>query len=424
MKYMANYQIDTYERDVYGIISKCLGEDETIVFDQHFDFRVPNGVKKLNWEENTVIEVKYRLIYSSIERIKYSFDSYRPPKLIVVIIDEDYMSIRSENKIGRKIDVLSYGELIQKARIGVFEQNDSKRAESLGNLEDQYQKEKDENVLEKLKQIIKNNKVSIFMGAGVSASAGVVTWDNLLEQLCIKKGINKIDGDIDSIIKGRYIIGEYIEKDRVRQPTKKENESPKYYNKIPNEFYDDMKGILYANTHSSELIASIANLINICRIESIISYNYDDLVEQEVKKKNQCYSVYAKTRPVGGDNFYIYHVHGFIPKNGEWSDIVLGEREYHRIYQESYNWGNVEQLHALCRSSCLFIGLSMTDPNLRRLIDISIDDGEVEPVHFAFLRRIEYNIRLTEKIMRGFGINCVWYDRYEDLPNLINNLTR
>ena len=66
----------------------------------------------------------------------------------------------------------------------------------------------------------------------------------------------------------------------------------------------------------------------------------------------------------------------------------------------------------------------MTDPNLRRLIDISIDGGEVEPVHFAFLRRIEYNIQLTEKILRGFGINCVWYDRYEDLPNLINALTK
>lgn len=245
------------------------------------------------------------------------------------------------------------------------------------------------------------------MGAGVSASAGVVTWDNLLEQLCVKKEINKIDSDIDSVIKGRYIIDEYKKK-----------------GKIPDEFYYDMRGILYANTHSSKLIESIANLINTCRIESIISYNYDDLVEQEVNKTNRCYPVYAKTRPVEGNNFYIYHVHGFIPKNGIWSDIVLGEREYHKIYQESYNWGNVEQLHALCRSSCLFIGLSMTDPNLRRLIDISIDGGEVEPVHFAFLRRIEYNIQLTEKILRGFGINCVWYDRYEDLPNLINALTK
>lgn len=407
---MNRHQIETFEKDIYNIITKCLSEDETIEFDLHFDFRVPNGVKKLNWEKNTVIEIKYRFIYNSFERIRYSFDLYSPPKLIIVVIEENSLSLRlncNATMTGRAIEVLSYNDLIQKAKTEAFGQNDSKQTESLGKLGNKYQKEKDDNVLIKLKHTIKNNKVSIFMGAGVSASAGVVTWDNLLEQLCVKKEINKIDSDIDSVIKGRYIIDEYKKK-----------------GKIPDEFYYDMRGILYANTHSSKLIESIANLINTCRIESIISYNYDDLVEQEVNKTNRCYPVYAKTRPVEGNNFYIYHVHGFIPKNGIWSDIVLGEREYHKIYQESYNWGNVEQLHALCRSSCLFIGLSMTDPNLRRLIDISIDGGEVEPVHFAFLRRIEYNIQLTEKILRGFGINCVWYDRYEDLPNLINALTK
>ena len=101
---------------------------------------------------------------------------------------------------------------------------------------------------------------------------------------------------------------------------------------------------------------------------------------------------------------------------------MLGEKEYHKIYQESYNWGNVEQLHALCRSTCFFIGLSMMDPNLRRLIDISIDGSEIETVHYAFLRRIEYDVPFMEKIMRGFGINCIWYNNFEDLPNLIYQL--
>ena len=62
------------------------------------------------------------------------------------------------------------------------------------------------------------------------------------------------------------------------------------------------------------------------------------------------------------------------------------------------------------------------DPNLRRLIDISIDGSEIEPVHYAFLRRIEYDVPFMEKIMRGFGINCIWYNNFEDLPNLIYQL--
>ena len=193
---MNRHQIETFEKDIYNIITKCLSEDETIEFDLHFDFRVPNGVKKLNWEKNTVIEIKYRFIYNSFERIRYSFDLYSPPKLIIVVIEENSLSLRlncNATMTGRAIEVLSYNDLIQKAKTEVFGQNDSKQTESLGKLGNKYQKEKDDNVLIKLKHTIKNNKVSIFMGAGVSASAGVVTWDNLLEQLCVKKEINKID---------------------------------------------------------------------------------------------------------------------------------------------------------------------------------------------------------------------------------------
>ena len=273
-------------------------------------------------------------------------------------------------------------------------------------------------IREKAKNALKNNKISLFLGAGVSASAGVVAWDSLLEQLCIKKGVGKIDGDINSVVKGRYIIDEYIDEKRQKDKNSKKDEV------IPDEFYQDMRSILYASTRDSLLIKSLAKLIKKCKIESIISYNYDDLVEQEVKKINPCYSVYSKARPIDDDSYPIYHVHGFIPKDGDWSEIVLGEKEYHKIYQESYNWGNVEQLHALCRSTCFFIGLSMTDPNLRRLIDISIEGSEIEPVHYAFLRRIEYNVPFMEKIMRGFGVNCIWYDNHEDLPKLLDSLIK
>jgi hypothetical protein len=264
----------------------------------------------------------------------------------------------------------------------------------------------DANIQERIKGVLKRDKISIFLGAGVSASAGVVTWNSLLEQLCIKKGLPKIDSDIESVIKGRYIIDAY-------------KNNP---NEIPDDFYIDMRNILYANIHTSKLINSIARLIEISNIESIISYNYDDLVEQKVNEKKPCYPVFDKSRPIDGNSLHVYHVHGFIPQNGDWSPIVLGEKEYHQIYQESYNWGNVEQLHALCRSACLFIGLSMTDPNLRRLIDISNNGGEVEPVHYAFLRKIEYDVPFMEKVMRGFGVNCVWYDRHEELPELLESL--
>ena len=399
-------KLSTYEKDVYAVISRALSENETLQFDRIFDFKAPNGIKKLQWPNDTAIEVKYRLIYSSLSAIKYNFEHTSLKKLVVVVFENGNVPRMIQNHnvdYGRDVEVLSYDELIKK--INISSKNNKNKI--LFDIDNEYTNKQNSTIHQKAENALKNDKISLFLGAGVSASAGVVTWNSLLEQLCVKNDISKLDSDIDSVIKARYVIDEY---------------KRLHVNDI-DKFNADMREILYENTHPSQLISSISKLILNCSIESVITYNYDDLIEQNVNiNGTKCYSVYNKSRPINGDCLPIYHVHGFIPKDGACSEIVLGEKEYHKIYQESYNWGNVEQLHALCRSTCFFIGLSMMDPNLRRLIDISIDGSEIEPVHYAFLRRIEYDVPFMEKIMRGFGINCIWYNNFEDLPNLIYQL--
>lgn len=393
--------IKTKESIIFNSISHCLEEGESIVFDRTFDFQLPQGSKKLKWPPKTYVEVKYRLIYDSLFQISNSFNKIEGNKLIVIVVTEQSNIPKLNDKItNRNIDVESYDEFVSSLPI-----LNAEKADSLNAI---YIKAKDENVFFKAKEAIKNNKISLFLGAGVSASAGIPTWGNLLEQLCVKKGLSKLDSDIDSIIKGRFIIDEYEQQKE----------------KMQNELNDDMNSILYANIHSSSLIKAIADVVVKSNVESIISYNYDDLVEQEIRKKEnaKCRSIYDKSRQAKGTDIPVYHVHGLISQNGVNSPIVLGEKEYHKIYQEAYNWSNVEQLHSLCRNVCFFIGLSMNDPNLRRIMDISIDDSEFELVHFAFLRKIEYDIPFMEKIMSGFGVNCIWYDNYEDLPKLLRKL--
>ena len=200
--------------------------------------------------------------------------------------------------------------------------------------------------------------------------------------------------------------------------------APKYedvdVNPYLSDFYNDMRSVLYQNVRESKLIKSIANCVHKGNVEAIITYNYDNLIEEEINKKgDKCQSIFDKTRT---NQMPVYHVHGYIAKVDGQSPIVLGEQEYHDIYAESYNWGSVEQLHALCRTSCFFIGLSMSDPNLRRLLDISNKGGEMESSHYVFLRRVDYNIPFMEKIMEGFGVNCIWYDRHEDLPKLLDEI--
>ena len=392
-----------FEKAVNDLLLRALSEHETL---EHyfgpakFDFCLPKGLKAMEWPANTHVEVKYNLIYNSLDRILMQKSRIKPAKLIVIVKDNkgilQYLIDLNEKK---DLDVLTLDELKQKL-------GDIAQQKSIDE-----KKEIKDDILARAKERIKNSTVTIFLGAGVSASAGVVTWESLLEQLCVKKHLSKIDSDIDSTIKGRFIVDKY-----------------KQNGEITPDFYEDMKKILYRKgIEPSELIISIANIANKENIESVVTYNYDDLLEECMKsfKLRNSMSVYEYSRLEKKRDLPVYHVHGLIPKNGTCSSIVLGEREYHKIYQEAYNWGNVEQLHALTRNTCFFIGLSMKDPNLRRLLDISVQQGsERERVHFAFLRRIEYDVDFTEANMREFGVNCIWYDNHADLPKLLDDLIK
>ena len=86
----------------------------------------------------------------------------------------------------------------------------------------------------------------------------------------------------------------------------------------------------------------------------------------------------------------MYHVHGYLPSNfleeSKEPNLIFTEEDYHRVYRDSYSWSNLAQLSALRENTCLFIGCSLTDPNLRRLLDVAARNGE-NPRHYAFLKK-------------------------------------
>lgn len=416
---MANKKIleEPFEKDVYSLISSCLNGDETICFDKHFDFLVPKGAKALKWGGNTFIEVKYRLMPYSFDKIRYLYDKINPNKLVVITYDRDILfnsNLMTQPFARKNIEFISYEEL--KKKIISLKQTKSKKGEDL---ESKYSKDKEKNNLDKAKEALKNDRVSLFLGAGVSIPVGSISWKNLIDKLLNKSNLtinlSSNKRNVSDLEKGRYIIDAYSEK--------KEKD---YHDS----FYRDMRDFLYEkiNRKPKDIIDVISSLISKCRIDSVITYNYDDLIEQEInghpeKYKMQCHPIYDKSGPITDDCLYIYHVHGYLSETTRHSEkIILGEKEYHKVYQDSYNWSNVEQLHALNRSTCFFIGLSMTDPNLRRLMDISFDGSDKDLVHYAFLCKPEHDVPLTERVMRDFGVNCIWYDQYDDLPKLLDSL--
>ena len=70
------------------------------------------------------------------------------------------------------------------------------------------------------------------------------------------------------------------------------------------------------------------------------------------------------------------------------NEVVFSEDAYHSQFIDPFSWSNLVQLNHLNNSTCLFIGISLTDPNMRRLLDVSIrKNGKGEKNHYIVKKR-------------------------------------
>jgi len=138
---------------------------------------------------------------------------------------------------------------------------------------------------------------------------------------------------------------------------------------------------------SSALLDALVALIrpqrNVVGVQAIINYNYDDILEERLRRDSvPCLTVLSGKQKLGRGKIPSYHVHGALPigqyfgasgkpKKIDNGNFVFSEDEYHSEYADPYRWSNLTQIGLLGRHKGLFVGLSMQDPNLRRLIDVT-----------------------------------------------------
>lgn len=302
----------------------------------------------------------------------------------------------------------------------------------------------------KLAKDYKNDKIVLFLGAGVSKDAGVATWNTLVSKLFVALVDNELS-------KNGVNISDKSKSEIVKKLIEQNNASPLLQARFlrqgfANEFERVLRETLYENAMvSSDLLKEIVQLCVPNRgktgIQAIINYNFDDLVEQNLQKNRVKYSsIYNEGMVVSNDELGIYHVHGFLPKHkNEYKNLaksllVFSEEGYHKLMLEPYNWANITQLNYLINNTCIFIGLSMTDPNLRRLLEISAQkhiEGEVVSNHYAIMKRIrlnsaEYsedflkfenvNESIQESMYRELGVNIIWIDDYKEIPAILKKI--
>lgn len=437
-------QGESVEEEVYKIIQSVCESEEKIEIqkqEKHSirlrgryipDIYLPNGCKALDFPAKTIIEIKNRLQTDTLFRLKKLYEEF-----IETNRDSEYTFVviykQSNNFPLKLIEDLKKGKEENKFRICSLDELEEKK-ENANSVEINKNINSEElpSCIDEAYKVFSKGPNTLFLGAGVSMSAGLPSWKKLLEGLLdiAHKNGKVFDhsyyGDLfeqcgfSSIIMGRLVQNLF------------DNDKDKMDRAIREVFYQDRTNISsFAIDVICEIIAERKELV-----QGVITYNYDDLIEQGLdRRKVNNYSVCENNEP--DIAFPICHVHGLLPQKALIpSTIVLSEKEYHDIYRRSFHWSNVEQLHALQRTNCFFIGLSMTDPNLRRLLDIAQGEHEkrsLEMRHFAFLdkksigffksdKEKEEYIKLQESIFRDLGVGIIWYDNYENLPKELMKL--
>lgn len=249
----------------------------------------------------------------------------------------------------------------------------------------------------------------LVLGSGVSVPYNIPDWANLLQRLLFET-FNKDESNTDErfVLSALFpslfpnsplISARFLEKDF------KENNRGTSFEEI-------IKKALYEEVDRSTDSPTIKEVLHYCiapgrspNLDSIITYNYDDILEVALSKSEvdiPYKSIYKEGQNPENKELAIYHVHGYLPYEQEIDKdhiITLSESLYHKQYSDIYSWSNMVQINKFKDKTCIFIGLSLTDPNIRRLLDISMLQKGVNPkYHFLFKKK--YSIDDVKKRLR------------------------
>jgi hypothetical protein len=449
-----------------------------------FDAFLPEGID--NIDGPTQVEIKFSLERMPISRIldKFSIQISKTERVEfknILIICPTNVSERTREKFNQLISFNQYSYNLflwtedeinkiilknKKEAINIANNLLSLRIESVVRDGSKDWKEERKDKIEILRSYFKKGQFSFFLGAGVSSSAGMPDWNTLINSLFatyltnefkvgdtiseddlmeIVERLNKVDGQ-SALMSARYL----------RKGIEKNTKESK-------EFIQAITKNLYSLRNEKRKLDSdlIKSIVEMCmprrtgaKIKSVVTYNFDDLIERQLKSQSiQYYSIFSDTDILDPDELPVFHVHGFLPENpNEYeflakSTLVFSEEGYHQIYSDSYHWSNLVQLSQLRDNHCLMVGLSMSDPNLRRLLEISSRNTD-KPRHFAFMKRLDLNSfiydnnkkvisnennaekflnnhhNLNEEIMRELGVSIIWYSDYEEIPEILRNIKK
>lgn len=342
-----------------------------------------------------------------------------------------------------------------------------------------------------LRKAFREGNLSLYLGAGVSVGNGLPTWDRLVLAMYFSAlNAQSVSGP-RPFPNYLFAIAEW-HLNRGHEPLDiTARRLRKYYNS-PDELLARLRKTLYGGftfdgndrfqpmqrdrlRSANPTLDAVATL---CEksvpgkkgVQAVITENYDSLLEIALGKYP--FQPIWNSSPVNPGKLPIYHVHGYVPveeNQGSTADeIIFTEEQYYSATHETYSWSNLVQLQRMSSSIGLMVGLSLSDRNLRRLLDAVMrpplhcenyallikprwqrpNDSELDQMHTTAIKYLnqfrksgvktadgtpQYRVEIRQ-ILRGverldieqqtfvlnqLGIQPIWYSNHAEIPGIL-----
>jgi hypothetical protein len=311
------------------------------------------------------------------------------------------------------------------------------------------------------RQVYRKHGIVLVLGAGVSFGSGLPTWEGLLE--AVAEGLDGSDHGrlfrdlrsggvplpvIANVLEERSgTRGEFIR--RIREAL---------YSRFP--FFpegvtEDNGEALVEHVRANNLtMRCVAGLLVMPErgestytpnplVHAVVTFNLDGVLQEYVKarySKPLLRTIDRASAQLVARRTSIYHMHGFLRFDKKAENlaknspdlVVLTEQDYFNYFGDPTSLFNYTFLYVLRESSCLFIGLSMQDENIRRLLHVSRRERmqglraegnrtavQIEQElqrHVAILKRsgAPHVDRAVEESLHPLGTAVLWIDNHAE----------
>jgi hypothetical protein len=318
----------------------------------------------------------------------------------------------------------------------------------------------------RLEEAYRDRGLVLALGAGVSLGSGLPSWIDLLKRIataCLGADEARL---VDTLRAEGFSLPAIagMLRDRCRAPQEfAEVVRSELYRDFPRELVradDPLPFVEYIHTKNDTLraVAAMCAVPDPEResyrrnplIHAVLNFNLDAVLRAYVRARYGRLLVRTLERPSKSPDrkkVGVYHVHGFLrfdakarqPDKEAFDKLVLTEHEYFDFFNNPTGFFNYTFLYLLREQQCLFIGLSMQDDNIRRLLHYIarervqgyLEEGEDIKTarekacrHFAILRRYASPLvtETVERSLQGLGVTALWIDEYAEISKRLGQV--